>query len=85
MLLLFCRMSTVLSPNIMAYIAGLFTNIITKQAGTNNSQTITHWVMIVGKNGREYLVMDPLNREKTIVPLSTLSKKIYSIRMVALN
>ncbi|MBN2685166.1 MAG: hypothetical protein JXR40_07790 [Pontiellaceae bacterium] len=49
------------------------------------NEAIPHWVLIVGKNGREYVVMDPLNREKTLVPLSTLSKTIHSIRMVALN
>ncbi len=46
------------------------------------NEAVPHWVLIVGKSGKDYLVIDPLDREKTLEPLSTLSKKIYSIRMV---
>lgn len=40
-----------------------------------------HWVLIVGKDGIEYLVKDPLCEEKTIQRLSSLSQTIHSIRI----
>jgi hypothetical protein len=44
--------------------------------------TYTHWVLIVGKEGSEYLVKDPLCQAETIEKLSTLSKNILAIRIV---
>lgn len=44
--------------------------------------TIPHWVLIVGKDGPEYLVMDPLNGERTLLRLSDRSAKIYAVRVL---
>jgi hypothetical protein len=41
---------------------------------------IQHWVLIVGKEGSEYLVRDPLKNELT--KLSTVSSKIHAIRIL---
>lgn len=43
---------------------------------------IPHWVLLVGKQGSEYLVMDPLNVDKTLVRLSSRSAQIYAIRVL---
>ena len=45
------------------------------------SETVPHWVLIVGKDGQEYLVMDPLNQEKRLVRLSGRSSLIHAIRV----
>ena len=45
------------------------------------SETVPHWVLIVGKDGQEYLVMDPLNQEKSLVRLSGRSALIHAIRV----
>jgi ABC-type bacteriocin/lantibiotic exporter with double-glycine peptidase domain len=45
-------------------------------------ESIPHWVLIVGKEGDEYLVKNPLCQERTVQKLSTLSKTIQSIRIV---
>jgi hypothetical protein len=44
--------------------------------------TIPHWVLIVGKQGREYLVMDPLNAERTLTPLSARADAIHAVRSI---
>ena len=41
---------------------------------------VPHWVLIVGKDGREYLVKDPLDSSKTVTRLSMRSEKIEAIR-----
>ena len=43
---------------------------------------IPHWVAIVGKSGKEYLVKDPLDSTKQIVTLSRKTKTIVSVRYV---
>lgn len=42
---------------------------------------IHHWVLIVGKDGTEYLAMDPLNQQRKLVKLSSRSKGIHAIRV----
>jgi ABC-type bacteriocin/lantibiotic exporter with double-glycine peptidase domain len=46
------------------------------------TDTITHWVLIVGKEGQEYLIIDPLNGAKTFLHLSDRTSKIYAIRVL---
>ncbi|MGE4158140.1 MAG: hypothetical protein AB7F75_03500, partial [Planctomycetota bacterium] len=46
---------------------------------------IPHWVLLVGKDGDDYLVKNPLCQQKVIERLSTLSKKILSIRIAKRN
>jgi hypothetical protein len=41
----------------------------------------THWVLIIGAKDGEFMIYDPLNREKTPVPLSTHGK-VYSYRVL---
>ena len=43
---------------------------------------IQHWCVIVGKEGLEYLARDPLHDEKEPVRLSTLTEKIYAVRVI---
>jgi hypothetical protein len=43
---------------------------------------IQHWVLIVGKQGTDYLVMDPLNDEKSLLHLSDRSSAIHAIRVL---
>jgi len=42
---------------------------------------IPHWVVIVGKSGTEYLILDPLNGSGRTI-LSQLTADIYSVRLV---
>lgn len=44
-------------------------------------ESVPHWVLIVGKDGTEYLVKNPLSQDKAIHRLSEFSKKIQSIRI----
>ena len=44
-------------------------------------ETIQHWVLIVGKDGEDYLVMDPLNQHRALVKVSDLATKIEAIRV----
>jgi hypothetical protein len=44
---------------------------------------ITHWVLIVGKSGQEYLIKDPLGDGKSLEMLSKFGSDIYAIRIVA--
>ncbi len=41
----------------------------------------THWVLIIGARDGEFMICDPLNREKTPIPLSTHGK-VYSYRVL---
>lgn len=41
---------------------------------------IPHWVLIVGKDGQEYLIMGLLNGDKSLLKLSSRSDNIYGIR-----
>lgn len=45
------------------------------------SGVVQHWVLVVGKEGREYIALDPLNKAKQPVPLSSLSNNIYAMRV----
>ena len=41
---------------------------------------VQHWVLIVGKNGTEYLVRDPLKRE--LINLSAVADNLHAIRIL---
>ncbi len=41
-----------------------------------------HWVLLVGRDGREYLMKDPLAENPTVLPLSTLKSDIFAVRVV---
>ena len=41
---------------------------------------IPHWVLIVGKEGDDYLMRDPLDETKTVKRLSEYESKIYAMR-----
>ncbi len=43
---------------------------------------IPHWVVVVGKEGNEYLVKDPAEKSRKIVKLSDCGAHIYSLRYV---
>lgn len=43
---------------------------------------VPHWVVIVGKEGLEYLARDPLRRGDKPVRLSALTSRIYSARFI---
>ncbi len=45
----------------------------------------THWVLIIGKKGKEYLIKDPLDRRKRITKISEQSSKIYATRIIFNN
>ncbi len=42
---------------------------------------VSHWVLVVGREGREYLVNDPLGPEKEPVKLSRFGKMIHAMRI----
>lgn len=42
---------------------------------------IPHWVLIVGKEGNEYIINDPLGPESKPIPLSRYGTKMYALRM----
>ncbi|TBR17336.1 hypothetical protein EPO15_17125 [bacterium] len=42
-----------------------------------------HWVLLVGRDGRDYLMKDPLGDGRTLQPLSTLGSDILAVRIVA--
>jgi hypothetical protein len=44
-------------------------------------ETIPHWVLIVGKDGREYLALDPLNQQRKVIKVSSRSRAIYAVRV----
>jgi hypothetical protein len=43
---------------------------------------LQHWVLLVGRDGREFLMRDPFDKTKTLKPLSTLGSEILAIRIV---
>lgn len=43
---------------------------------------IQHWCVIVGKDGLDYLARDPLRDDAQPVRLSTLTEKIYAVRVI---
>jgi hypothetical protein len=43
---------------------------------------IAHWVLVAGKDGREYLVKDPLYKERSPRRLSEISDRIHSVRIL---
>lgn len=43
---------------------------------------IPHWVLIVGKEGTDYLMRDPLGDENAVGRVSDYGSKIYAIRIV---
>lgn len=54
--------------------------VITK---TRSWRGTIHWVLIVGRQGREYLVLDPLKRKKKPVRMSLVARKLLSARVYA--
>jgi hypothetical protein len=46
------------------------------------NRVITHWVLIVGKSGLDYLIKDPLGDGRTLETLSKFGSDIYAIRIV---
>lgn len=42
---------------------------------------LEHWVLIVGADGEDFLVMDPLNKNKTVTKLSDYGK-VYAYRAI---
>ena len=44
---------------------------------------VLHWVLLVGREGREYLMKDPLGDGKSLGLLSTYHSDILSVRIVA--
>ena len=57
--------------------AGLLPIINVRYHGTG----VTHWLLVVGAKGGEFLVYDPLNADKTPIPLSTHGK-VYAYRVL---
>lgn len=45
------------------------------------AERVPHWVLIVAKDGQEYLAMDPLNQARELVPLSARSSAIHAVRV----
>ena len=43
---------------------------------------IQHWVLLVGREGREFLMKDPLDHTQTVKPLSSLGSRILAARVV---
>ncbi|MDM8559193.1 cysteine peptidase family C39 domain-containing protein [Candidatus Parabeggiatoa sp. HSG14] len=43
---------------------------------------VPHWVLIVGKEGQDYLVKDPMGDGQSLDKLSQFKSKIYAIRIV---
>jgi hypothetical protein len=42
---------------------------------------ISHWVLIIGADAGDFLIYDPLNKEKAPIPLSTHGN-VYSYRVL---
>lgn len=49
------------------------------------SRSVPHWVLIVGKDGHEYRIMDPLDQEREVLYLSRRSETIETIRVFAVE
>ena len=45
------------------------------------SPGVNHWVLLVGRDGHEYLIKDPLRTARDIVPLSIIGSDIYAVRI----
>ena len=41
-----------------------------------------HWVLLVGREGQEYLMRDPLDASGSLSPLSSLGSKILAVRVM---
>jgi hypothetical protein len=46
------------------------------------SRLVPHWVLIVGKEGQEYVIHDPLGDGRTVEPLSKYESDIYGVRII---
>src|ERR1043166_22329 len=46
------------------------------------NHVIPHWVLVVSKEGSEYLMPDPLNEKKTLTRVSSDGSDIYGVRIV---
>jgi hypothetical protein len=46
---------------------------------------VQHWVLLVGRAGREFLMKDPLDPKATTKPLSTLGSEILAVRVIKKN
>ena len=40
-----------------------------------------HWVVVVGKRGRDYLINDPLGQQPSPVPLASIADRILAMRI----
>jgi hypothetical protein len=49
---------------------------------TAPSGMVQHWVLLVGREGREFLMRDPLDPTKSLKPLSSLGSEILAVRFV---
>lgn len=73
----------------LSYVGPGSYEIIDKNIKRNNpvitkifiNKVIPHWVLIVGKEGREYLINDPLASDKKIDKLSKYHSDIYGVRV----
>lgn len=45
----------------------------------------SHWVLVVGKEGKEYLVHDPLGNGARMLKLSEFGSQIYAVRVIKPN
>ena len=43
---------------------------------------VPHWVLIVGKEGQDYLMRDPLGDDKAVGKVSDYRSKIYAVRIL---
>jgi ABC-type bacteriocin/lantibiotic exporter with double-glycine peptidase domain len=43
---------------------------------------VQHWVLLVGRDQKEYLMKDPLGDGKSLRPLSTLGSDILAVRVI---
>jgi hypothetical protein len=46
---------------------------------------IQHWVLLVGRDGRDFLMKDPLDATRIAMPLSSLCSDILAVRVVKRN
>jgi hypothetical protein len=44
-----------------------------------------HWVLLVGRDGHEFLMKDPLDATRSVRPLSSLHSPILAVRVVKRN
>ncbi len=43
---------------------------------------VQHWVLLVGREGQEYLMRDPLDASRSVRPLSSLGSEILAVRVI---